>query len=187
VYLYRTKREKFNKRNIGIIFLSMITVLVANCSVEPMDVVKEGTLNFDESVTVGAALDGYSYFSESSWKTFNSSQGRTIVEFSGTMANYAYHGVTHQGVTLSEEMVKKAEKIVKGLKTIYTCQFQISESEETFDVIYSGINITGYNRVEEVEMDEEARDEEWSMLKNIYRNEAEETTWATYLVLTQIY
>jgi len=155
VYLWQTKQKKLAKRNVAIIFLSMIVVFISNCSVEPMDVVKGGTLNFDESVTVGDAFDKYSYFSDSSWRTFKSSGGNDIVEFTGVMANSAYEGTTYEEVTLSAEMVKRAEAIIKDLKTTYTCQFQVSEADETFEVIYSGITFSGYNRVEQVEMSEE--------------------------------
>jgi hypothetical protein len=51
----------------------------------PIDIVKNGYWEMDESTTVGNALDNYSYFLDNGkeWTTFEDQQKRTIVQFVG--------------------------------------------------------------------------------------------------------
>jgi hypothetical protein len=63
--------------------LFLIAILSINaCSANnPIETVKNGTLEIDRSVTVGGAFKGYDYFGNKNWKVFHDKQGRTFVQF----------------------------------------------------------------------------------------------------------
>jgi len=42
-----------------------LAIFITGCS--EVNTVKDGTLNFDNSITVGEAFDKYSYFSDTDW------------------------------------------------------------------------------------------------------------------------
>lgn len=46
---------------------------------------KNGYLEFDKSITVGQAFDGYKYFKSKKWISYKTDQGRRVVEFSGAV------------------------------------------------------------------------------------------------------
>lgn len=48
-----------------------------------VSLVKNGYLDFDKSITLGQALDGYKFFSKKEWKAYKTEQGRRVVEFVG--------------------------------------------------------------------------------------------------------
>lgn len=185
--LCQTDQKVLTMHNMKLIFLSLVIVFVASCSVEPVDVVKEGTLNFDESVTIGAALDGYKYFEKSTWETFETSQGRTIVEFTGVMAQNAYVGSTLEGVRLTEEILTRSNVIMKDLKFTYSCQFQISEEDDTFEVVYSGINFSGDDTIANEHLDDNVKDDDFSILKRLYNNEPDENTLVFLIAIAAAY
>lgn len=99
-----------NYRNIiQLIILTVTLFCLAGCDV--VSQVKEGVLAFDKSVTVGQALDGYQYFTSTNWSSFETSQGKTIVECSGDIKN-------------------------SSMKL--TIQFQINK-DDTFGLAYAGL------------------------------------------------
>lgn len=67
------------KKLISIFFLSLI---LTGCGSD-ISSVKDGTMDFDSSITVGDAFDNYSYFVSTDWKSFETSNGRKIVEVKG--------------------------------------------------------------------------------------------------------
>ena len=68
---------------IIILFLSLTFSV---CSGDE-SVVKNGTLDFDKSITVGQAFDKYKYFSSTKWKCFSTDNGKKIVEVKGDFKN----------------------------------------------------------------------------------------------------
>jgi hypothetical protein len=67
-------------------FLFIVALLVFGCGAnDPIDTVKNGTLEFDKSVTIDGAFNGYDYFGNKDWKVFHDKQGRTIVRFRGNI------------------------------------------------------------------------------------------------------
>ena len=69
---------------IKLAILGTMLLLVLGCSDSPIDIVKNGKLDFDKSTTVGNAFDNYPYFKSTSWETFDDQQKRTIVQFKGS-------------------------------------------------------------------------------------------------------
>lgn len=112
-------------KNIKVLVVGMLlSLFVTGCS--DVGVVKNGTLNFDNSITVGEAFDKYSYFSSTNWKSFETSNGRKIVEVTGELND---HYIKKMGWT---EQIKEASLIV---------QFKINK-DDTFEIAAIGMKAT---------------------------------------------
>ncbi len=73
------------------LFILLSVVIISGCS-DDVKTIKNGTLEFDKSITVGQAFDKYKYFSSTKWKSFSTDNGRKIVEVQGTFKNeYLQH------------------------------------------------------------------------------------------------
>lgn len=71
--------------------VSFFAILLAGCGSD-VSTIKNGTLEFDKSITVGQAFDKYKYFSSTKWKSFSTDNGKKIVEVEGTFKNeYLQH------------------------------------------------------------------------------------------------
>ena len=147
---------------------------------EVIRTVKDGVLQYDTSVTVGGALDGYDYFKSTSWDTYETSQGRTVVEFNGVMDLDAYEG-TRVIYVLSSDMIDEAKD--QEVEITYEAKFSLSKSDDSFEVIYSGLHITGKDNGEDIAHDKP--DDDMSGLESIYKNQPEpETKNILYLLGT---
>jgi len=104
-----------------------ISLMITGCS--DVDTVKDGTLNFDNSITVGEAFDKYSYFTSTSWKNFETSNGRKIVEVTGDFNN---------------EYIKLMGWTKQFAQASLTVQFKINK-DDTFEVSAIGFNVVGMN------------------------------------------
>lgn len=78
-----------------------LAMVISGCSSNPEDVVKSGTLQIDSSVTVGDALNGYQYFDDREWKSFEDSQKRQIRRYR-VGGNAAYIRYGQKGQTKTE-------------------------------------------------------------------------------------
>jgi len=154
-------------------------LLFAGCSGggNPIDMVKTGSLQFDTSVTVGDALSGYQYFSNTSWKSYEDPQKRTIVEFNGVLDYDKFIGSKLQGMELTADMVKNGKKQLGDIKLTYVAQFTISKTDETFDVQFSGLNMAGTNRQTGEAVNQNIPDSDLTSLQYIYSNQPEPSTW----------
>jgi len=67
---------------------SMLLILVglSGCSSDE-DIVKDGVMNFNKSLTVGEALDNWSNCESKDWESFETSNGIKIVQFTCTEKN----------------------------------------------------------------------------------------------------
>lgn len=95
------------------VFLSL---MVAGCS--DVGTVKDGTLNFDKSITVGEAFDKYSYFSDTDWTDFKTSNGREIVQVIGEF---------------NDDYIKKMGWTKRFKKASLIVQFKINK-DDTFEI-----------------------------------------------------
>jgi hypothetical protein len=93
--------------------------------------VKNGTLEFDETVKVGDAFDNYKYFSKTSWKEITSDQNKKVVEFVGTYDDSEFNKICEEefknkeaGIKASvdEEMKSRAEAVNARKKRLEVCQ-----------------------------------------------------------------
>lgn len=63
------------------IIILFVTVILFGCGSNPTDIVKDGHLKFDKSVTIGEALERNKLLQNQTWEEFEDEAGRTIVEF----------------------------------------------------------------------------------------------------------
>ena len=77
--------------------------------------VKKTHLDFDKSVTVGQAFDGYQYFGTKNWRSYKTEHSRRIVEFTGVLD--LTKPESRRIVIIAEKNIGK--KTVKGASLIF--------------------------------------------------------------------
>jgi len=174
-------------KTIGLIaeIIAIVGVFVGCGGSDPISVVKGGTLEFDESVTVGGALEGYKYFDDCSWSKLEDSQGRQIVEFRGHLDLDRFVDAEVEGIKLTEDVVKRAkDKLPVDLT--YVVQFAMGGDGETFRISYSGheTSVTNMETGEGV-VEDMPDDEEMTGFQYIYANRPDLVTFSTLLVCAQ--
>jgi hypothetical protein len=112
--------KKWKLLMIGL-FLSL---MITGCS--NVDTVKDGTLNFDNSITVGEAFDKYSYFSDTEWTDFETSNGRRIVQVTGIF---------------NDDYIKKMGWTKQFSEVSLIVQFKINK-DDTFEIVAIGLETT---------------------------------------------
>ena len=156
------------------------------------DIVKNGVLNIDPSVTVGDALNGYKYFGHTDWKSFEDSQKRRIVEFNGIFDYDKFSDTKTEQlptVVLTADNIHKMKERSQGLKIAYVAQFSISRDGEAFELRYSGFKAFGANQNADKKikgMEKEQPDEGFKLLKNIYGNKLDPSVWMFLLYLSEL-
>lgn len=60
-------------------------VFVAGCAKDDLAVVKNAHLEFNKTVAIGKALDGYKYFASKEWQTLKTPKGARVVIFKADM------------------------------------------------------------------------------------------------------
>ena len=159
------------------IMLSFIAVLFLGCSNNPIDVVKNGTLDIDKSVSIGNAFEGYKYFSDKRWKTFVDQQKRTIVEFSADL-RLDMQDIERNFGKFGSADPNRLEQI-KSI--VYIAQFKINKDElKKFNIAYSAIMITLKNGRKGENIDRSG-----DILREIYNNK-QLTGWILFLLNTTI-
>lgn len=154
-------------------------VLLSGCgSTDPVELVKGGTLDFDNTVTVGNAFQGYEYISNPTWTTFETGQGRTIVEMTAGIDPADYSGTMIPGVwEINDET---AQFLNKHGKFSYKVQFAIGQDGESFQVHFAGINAHF-----EALQTNEIPDEDLETIAAAYNNQPSETVKASFFVIAQ--
>lgn len=152
--------------------------MLIGCGANPVGIVKNGTLKMDPSVTVGDALNGYKYFGETSWKTFEDQQNRTIVEFNGVLDFDKFVGsnLDEYGIAITADSVKKTREKMGDIKLTYIAQFTISKSNDSFNVRASAINMSGTHQETGKPVSKNIPDSDFSTLLMIYSNKPELST-----------
>lgn len=142
--------RKLNLLVIGL-FLSII---ITGCS--DVSTVKDGTLNFDNSITVGEAFDKYSYFSDTDWKDFETSNGRKIVQVTGEF---------------NDNYIKKMGWTKQFEKASLIVQFKINK-DDTFEIAAIALEATDLKgKTKKVDLGKGMSSRQLnSMLKELYND-----------------
>ena len=151
-------------------FVAILALVISGCSSNPEDVVKSGTLQIDSSVTVGDALNGYQYFDDREWKSFEDPQKRQIVEFNGAIDFDKFADTELEGMRLTSDMVKKAKEKLGDIAMTYEAQFAVSKDGKTFELKYSGIKMSGTNKNTGKKIDQDMADDNFLMIQHVYAN-----------------
>jgi len=161
--------------------VAVLAMVISGCSSNPEEVVKNGTLQIDSSVTVGDALNGYQYFDDREWKSFEDPQKRQVVEFNGAVDYDKFADTELEGMQLTSDMVKKAKQKLGDIAITYEAQFAVSKDGKTFELKYSGIKMSGTNKDTGKKMDQDIADDNFLMIQHIYANKPEPTIWGLLL------
>ena len=157
----------------------LLAIIVSGClSSDPIQMVKKGTLEFDKSVTVGNALNGYKYFNSTKWTSFQDSQKRTIVQFDATYDYNKFIGTTAEDFEpLTADMINKAKTNLGTVHIACVVQFAISTDKKTFEIVSSSTKISG--TIEDTGKPDEKNfdDENYQELKRVYNNQPSLTVW----------
>ena len=121
-----------------------------------VDIVKNGTMSLDKSLTVGQAIDNYKYFKSTKWESTKSDNGRNLVNATGTLdvSRFPYLN-TYE---------------IPELKSAYiTFQFIVTR-DKTFDMKWCGIGFES-NDGKKKEPEQQANLQECTnTLREIYNN-----------------
>lgn len=123
-------------------FLLLTTLF--GCKQDPIKIVKEGTLTFDNTVTVGNAFDNYRYFRNKSWTTFEGEQKRKVVEFEGVFDPLAAFTDDKEKSIASDwlkSLSASKDSQVNMDSFIIRVQFVLSTDMKNFSVQYAEIII----------------------------------------------
>jgi hypothetical protein len=175
------------KRQVAILGAAILCAAHVGYGANPVEIVKHGTLEFDTSVEVGKALDGYKYFKKTKWTSFETKQGRTIVEFTALMDLDAYknaqYGTQFDGFKITEKMVENAKLLIKNRDIEYVAQFQLSKADNTFKLSHSAMKMPVAAPANATQADLEiaileVKDEQFKTLKCIFADKPEVNTVA---------
>ncbi len=110
-----------------------------------IDLVKNGTMNFNKTLTVGQALDNWEYCTNGKWDNFQTNNGIEVVEFGCETENLYKHFVDKK---LNLDMLKKeistlskpystlkllSLKDIADVKVRYIFQFTLN-NDDTFQI-----------------------------------------------------
>lgn len=153
-------------------YTSVLAFLFAGCSKpDPLNIVKNGALNFDKSVTVGNALDNYKYFGASKWNTFEDSQRRTIVEFRAPFLLAKFVGAKIDQFEITSEMLQGVRSKLRDSEFTYVAQFKIGIDGTSFELAYSATKLVGTHPDTGKQVEKDVPDENFQELKRIYQNQ----------------
>ncbi len=82
---------------------------LAGCSEIRVETVRGGTLDFDETKTIGDVLDNRALISNGRWKSFDADDGSHVVEFSGRIL-----GLDEEMATVGAEFKKNPAALALG-------------------------------------------------------------------------
>lgn len=139
---------------------------------DPIDLVKNGRMDFDKSVTIGQALEHYKYFNKIVWTKSVDPQGRMIVKFAGRIDFKSYIGTKveerYTTYTLTANDISKAENAAfeKDIKILHIIDFSINE-DNTFQI--HRIHYASYNS-KAIQMGEDMEDANNTSMNAIYKN-----------------
>lgn len=123
------KIKGFKMRYLYCVVISVILVVagcdkIKNLTSDEVALVKNGTISFDKSITVGQAIDRYHYFKNTNWKVIKEENGRKIVQATGYFDTDKYY--------------KDFNIDNKDIKSVYL-QFQfIINQDKTFELGWCG-------------------------------------------------
>lgn len=120
--------KKFKKSVLSRVVFLLLVILGACSNSSDIDLVKNGVLDLDKSLTVGEAFENYKYFTEVSWEAFKTENGRRVVQVTGTLDLEKYP----LGKSWKEGGIKKADVIF---------QFLILKDGEHFQIHTYGLKL----------------------------------------------
>jgi len=151
----------------------LLAIIITGCSKsDPVQMVKSGTLEVDKSVTVGNALDGYKYFADKKWTSFEDDQKRTIVQFEATFAQEKYVNLKVEDYEIvTAEKLQKDKAEIPDLACKFVVQFNVSADGKSFDLGAVASKVTGTDIKTGKSFDQDAPGDASKDFLSIYQNQ----------------
>jgi hypothetical protein len=112
-----------------VILICIFLLLFGACSnSDEINLVKNGILELDKSLTVGEAFENYKYFSDVKWEAFKTDNGRRVVQVTGILDLDKYP----EGSVWKKQGIKEAGVIF---------QFLILKDGEHFEIHTYGLKL----------------------------------------------
>lgn len=155
---------------LSIFVFFMVIPFLMNCGgggSSDISAVKNGALGFDQSVTVGNALEGYKLFIKKEWKSLSDPQKRRIVEFSGTLDKQGME----KDLEKTSYIHECYSKFKNGTKEyMYYAQFVMSTDGKQFSLYKTGFRyVMNDGKIYEASPLYEQRS--FELLASIYKND----------------
>jgi hypothetical protein len=152
-------KQDFNWKNVALtVFLTIASGLTMQTLISGgnINTVKDGTLNFDTSITVVEAFDNYKYFRKTKWEEFETDNKRSVVQVDGYF--------TQEYLNL----IKRDKKFTFAKLII---QFKINKND-TFEIAAIGFELTRTNgKTEKIDAGKDMNNRQLNnMLQEIYNN-----------------
>ncbi|MSN96569.1 hypothetical protein F1B92_05215 [Campylobacter sp. FMV-PI01] len=120
-----------------VLFLSLICVnLFGFFGDNDINKVKNGTLNFDESATIGDAIDNYQMCEKVEWAKFTTDNGRDIVQADCDITK-AYTSKAMEWMKSNDKVAKREVQKIQKAKIIF--QFVLNKNNDDFRIEFFGI------------------------------------------------
>lgn len=156
------KQINFNWLNAILVSVMMVAIgfaseFIITNSLGNVNLVKNGTLAVDTSITVGNAFDNYKYFDKTKWTDLKTANGRKIVQFEGLFND-----------ELSKKIFGDNDEIKNPTVVV---QFKVNSNNDTFDIYAIAMKATSKtvgNKTIDIHMTQQ---EVYAFLKQIYDNE----------------
>lgn len=117
------------KKLLIVIFALATIIGLAGCG--NISLVKNGTLEFDKSLTIGQAFENYKYFKNVEWEEITTDNGKKVVQVNGVVDLDAHPSGTEW------------KKNIQEMKYIF--QFSINQ-DDTFQISYVGVEAIGVDK-----------------------------------------
>jgi len=156
-------------------FIFIVLILIISCGSSDIDIVKEGVLLADDSMSVLDAIEGCVYVDSVEWKTYKTKQNQVVVEAVAKLnkqkiidesknhiENEIYFSTVSKEYATKDRMENK--KALSNVKEIFAVlQFMLSKDKKSFSPVYSGHRVKYMSG----EIKEDRHDQG---LENLYKN-----------------
>lgn len=78
--IYPLGSAPLHHRLAGFLSFLVLGCFLAGCGGNPVNTVRDGLMDIDQSTTIGQAFDNYQYYRNVTWRSFEQENGRVVVE-----------------------------------------------------------------------------------------------------------
>ncbi len=162
----------------SLLFL-LVVFSLCSCKGDDISIVKNGYMNFDQSVTIGDVLDNCKGLENRSWSKFETELKRKVVNFTADIPVKIdlltpNHPLTTNGIAVLKDIVMGTDPVFQ-----LTLQFQLKQND-SFELTYAGITLKPNLIIEDISVPDayksfvdtgQTYSDPTYMLKQLYQNQ----------------
>lgn len=119
-------------------------LLLQGCESSEVSMVKETSLDFDESIPIGKLLESYQYISDPEWNDMETDRGQKIVTFK---AKYDVASL-YSKFSCPQDFVDDVVDYLEDTPVYLYIEFTIANNQKSFELSYIGLEIDGQIKIE---------------------------------------